>query len=385
MLCTRCKTDFCYKCGDRLRQVKFFGDHYSRLSVLGCKYRYKPDKPLQRKLIRGTVFGSKLMLLPVLSTVCLCAGAVVLALGIAALPLFGGMRVYRRIRYPTHRRANRANGTTAAHRSFAGAGRQYPVRERTVEERALDEDVWNRTIQLYNNRLRNRSNERMIRRPQVGEMHDANNNNGNSIATQTTPMTSRSFQFSWFDSSLMLDGADLEFEGDAQYHHNGGDLPHDLVSEIFHIEDIDIPEDGRIFCSLQDESLNLKRTSEMKPYNSHSGRNPVVLKFTEQDLHEIIDDNYQHDNLTSSRQQQLHRHRSGKLKASKAKKPKEVKQTKTKKGTSEGELENGKATGESSKASETAVSSVSTVELPNGRKSAMGTLMRKFTINRNTK
>jgi E3 ubiquitin-protein ligase RNF217 len=76
--------------------LKFFGDHYSKLSIFGCKFRYKPDKPLQRKLIRGAVFGGKLMLVPVLGSLALCAGAVVVVLGVAALPLYGTIKIYRK-------------------------------------------------------------------------------------------------------------------------------------------------------------------------------------------------------------------------------------------------------------------------------------------------
>ena len=94
MTCTQCNTNFCYRCGERYRQmrfvfpsfsllttlfscmcvlslsllcnllllfvwpvVRFFGDHTSNLSVFGCKYRYLPDKPHLRRLIRGSVCG----------------------------------------------------------------------------------------------------------------------------------------------------------------------------------------------------------------------------------------------------------------------------------------------------------------------------------------
>ena len=99
MHCPRCKTDFCYRCGDSLRRLKFFGDHYSKLSVFGCKYRYKAGQPVQRKLIRGAVFASKLMVAPVLGSLALVAGAVVVSVGVAALPLYGGMRLYRKYQH----------------------------------------------------------------------------------------------------------------------------------------------------------------------------------------------------------------------------------------------------------------------------------------------
>lgn len=96
MHCSRCKTDFCYRCGDQLRRLKFFGDHYSKLSIFGCKYRYKASQPVQRKLIRGAVFGSKVLLAPVIGSLAVAAGAMVLGVGVAALPLYGGIRFYRK-------------------------------------------------------------------------------------------------------------------------------------------------------------------------------------------------------------------------------------------------------------------------------------------------
>lgn len=103
MHCIRCKSDFCYRCGDPIRHVRFFGDHYSRLSVFGCKYRYKPKNPIQRKLVRGAVLGSKLVVLPVLTTVCLCTGILVLAVGVAAMPFVGGIYFFNYIRNQRHR------------------------------------------------------------------------------------------------------------------------------------------------------------------------------------------------------------------------------------------------------------------------------------------
>lgn len=39
---------------------RFFGDHTSNLSVFGCKFRYLPDKPHLRRLVRGSVCGKML-------------------------------------------------------------------------------------------------------------------------------------------------------------------------------------------------------------------------------------------------------------------------------------------------------------------------------------
>ncbi|XP_054708648.1 E3 ubiquitin-protein ligase arih1l-like [Uloborus diversus] len=95
MHCTRCKTDFCYKCGERFRHLKFFGDHYSKLSIFGCKYRFKADQPVQRKVIRGAIFGGKLIAAPVLGALALCAGALAVGISLFALPVYGGVRLYR--------------------------------------------------------------------------------------------------------------------------------------------------------------------------------------------------------------------------------------------------------------------------------------------------
>lgn len=54
---------------------------------------------MQRKLIRGAVFASKLMMAPVLGSLALVAGAVVVGVGVAALPLYGGMRLYRKYQH----------------------------------------------------------------------------------------------------------------------------------------------------------------------------------------------------------------------------------------------------------------------------------------------
>lgn len=108
MHCARCKTNFCYRCGDTIQQIRFFGDHYSRLSVLGCKYRYKPKNPVQRKLVRGAVLGSKLLVLPVITTVCLCTGALVLTAGLVVLPFAAGVYFCNRMHNRTaHQRLNR--------------------------------------------------------------------------------------------------------------------------------------------------------------------------------------------------------------------------------------------------------------------------------------
>uniref|UniRef100_A0A8C6X3K1 RBR-type E3 ubiquitin transferase n=1 Tax=Naja naja TaxID=35670 RepID=A0A8C6X3K1_NAJNA len=59
MTCSQCNTNFCYRCGERYRQLRFFGDHTSNLSVFGCKYRYLPGNPHLRRFVRGSVCVAK--------------------------------------------------------------------------------------------------------------------------------------------------------------------------------------------------------------------------------------------------------------------------------------------------------------------------------------
>lgn len=94
MHCLHCRTHFCYKCGCRFRHMKFFGDHYSKLSVFGCKYKFKPNKPMQRKLIRSAVFVGRLVAIPLAGVGALC-GVTMLAL--LAVPMYAGYRVHQKV------------------------------------------------------------------------------------------------------------------------------------------------------------------------------------------------------------------------------------------------------------------------------------------------
>lgn len=57
VICTNCKTEFCYLCGGRYIDLSIFGNHSSKYSIVACKYSYRPDQPVRRKLIRGSLFG----------------------------------------------------------------------------------------------------------------------------------------------------------------------------------------------------------------------------------------------------------------------------------------------------------------------------------------
>ncbi|KAK7133825.1 hypothetical protein R3I94_015625 [Phoxinus phoxinus] len=88
MTCTQCNTNFCYRCGEKYRHLRFFGDHTSNLSVFGCKYRYLPEKPHLRRLVRGSVCMSKVLVAPVVIVLVVVVGALALVVGLFALPIY---------------------------------------------------------------------------------------------------------------------------------------------------------------------------------------------------------------------------------------------------------------------------------------------------------
>ncbi|XP_063773335.1 E3 ubiquitin-protein ligase RNF217 [Pseudophryne corroboree] len=88
MTCSQCNTNFCYRCGERYRQLRFFGDHTSNLSIFGCKYRYLPERPHVRRLVRGSVCAGKLLITPLLLVIGLALGAIAVVVGLFGLPVY---------------------------------------------------------------------------------------------------------------------------------------------------------------------------------------------------------------------------------------------------------------------------------------------------------
>ncbi|XP_071405101.1 E3 ubiquitin-protein ligase RNF217 isoform X3 [Pithys albifrons albifrons] len=106
MTCSQCNTNFCYRCGERYRQLRFFGDHTSNLSIFGCKYRYLPERPHLRRLVRGSVCGrkkktllvlyfssefvksGKLLITPLILVLGLALGAVAVVIGLFVFPIY---------------------------------------------------------------------------------------------------------------------------------------------------------------------------------------------------------------------------------------------------------------------------------------------------------
>ncbi|XP_074043597.1 E3 ubiquitin-protein ligase RNF217 [Macrotis lagotis] len=88
MTCSQCNTNFCYRCGERYRQLRFFGDHTSNLSIFGCKYRYLPERPHLRRLVRGSVCAGKLIIAPLILILGLALGAIAVVIGLFVFPIY---------------------------------------------------------------------------------------------------------------------------------------------------------------------------------------------------------------------------------------------------------------------------------------------------------
>lgn len=92
----RCHTEFCYRCGSKYHHVKFLGNHYDRFSILGCKYNFKPDKPVQRIAVRGALFSGQVILVPVVAGLVFSAGCVIVGAGVVAAPFYGSYVLIKR-------------------------------------------------------------------------------------------------------------------------------------------------------------------------------------------------------------------------------------------------------------------------------------------------
>lgn len=88
MCCSRCNTEFCYRCGGKYHHLKFIGNHYDRFSILGCKYNYKPDQPAQRMAVRGALFSGQVVLAPIVASLAVSAGCAVLGAGLVVAPFY---------------------------------------------------------------------------------------------------------------------------------------------------------------------------------------------------------------------------------------------------------------------------------------------------------
>lgn len=66
--------------------------------MLGCKYKFYPEKPLKRKIIRGSILGSKIVAAPLVASLALVAGLGILVFGCVALPIYGSYRLAKHVK-----------------------------------------------------------------------------------------------------------------------------------------------------------------------------------------------------------------------------------------------------------------------------------------------
>jgi E3 ubiquitin-protein ligase RNF217 len=91
MVCSKCESKFCYRCGSRMR-LPFYIGHDAKYSIFGCKYKLWPDRPVLRWLLRGSIFASVLILTPVILAAVIALVAIgiptIFIIGCFALPVF---------------------------------------------------------------------------------------------------------------------------------------------------------------------------------------------------------------------------------------------------------------------------------------------------------
>ena len=91
MLCTKCNSKFCYRCGSRMRLPSYIG-HDAKYSIFGCKYKLWPNRPLLRWAVRGSIFAGFFLLAPIVVGALLSLLAIgiptILIIGCFGLPVF---------------------------------------------------------------------------------------------------------------------------------------------------------------------------------------------------------------------------------------------------------------------------------------------------------
>ena len=109
MLCNRCETEFCYRCGDRFLEFPGIGDHHDEVSIFGCKYNYLPNQPFKRKFVRGSYFSAKLIALAGYPALFLVGAALIVIVGAVVVPVYFcykcGLYCYRNKKRRYHRRS----------------------------------------------------------------------------------------------------------------------------------------------------------------------------------------------------------------------------------------------------------------------------------------
>ena len=90
MTCSRCDSEFCYKCGELYTPI---AGHRNPLSVFGCKYSYD-GHPAERLAIRGGYLAAKVACLTAYPALFVGGAVVLLAGSVVIIPIYIGYRVY---------------------------------------------------------------------------------------------------------------------------------------------------------------------------------------------------------------------------------------------------------------------------------------------------
>ena len=106
MTCSRCASEFCYKCGGLYVDIPGFGDHHTKSSVFGCEYLYD-GSAAERKLFRGGYLAAKIASLTGYPFLFAGGAALLLTAGVVVVPIYLGYRVYRYHKNTSRQTANR--------------------------------------------------------------------------------------------------------------------------------------------------------------------------------------------------------------------------------------------------------------------------------------
>lgn len=91
MLCTKCESKFCYRCGSRMRLPHYIG-HDAKYSVFGCPYKLYPNQPCLRWLIRYSLLTGLILVSPIVLAALIAILAIgipiTLVIGIFAFPIY---------------------------------------------------------------------------------------------------------------------------------------------------------------------------------------------------------------------------------------------------------------------------------------------------------
>ena len=96
MTCSRCSSEFCYKCGGVYPWVKIpgVGDHHTKSGIFGCEYLYS-GSAAERKAFRGGYLAAKIASLTGYPFLFAGGAALLLTAGVVVVPIYLGYRVYR--------------------------------------------------------------------------------------------------------------------------------------------------------------------------------------------------------------------------------------------------------------------------------------------------